>query len=59
MKRSWKRDDDEAARISAEFLRRSSITYLECCVSLMLMHLTRDTVASILEQEADMLRKLD
>jgi len=41
-----------------EFLRRSSITYLECCVSLMLTHLTREEVAAILEQEAHMVRDL-
>jgi hypothetical protein len=41
-----------------EFLRRSSITYLECCVSLMLTHLSREEVASILEQEANMVREL-
>lgn len=42
-----------------EFLRRSSITYLECCIGLMLTHLTREETARILEQEADMLRRLD
>ena len=41
-----------------EYLRRSSITYLECCVSLMLTHLSREEVASILEQEAQMVREL-
>jgi hypothetical protein len=41
-----------------EFLRRSSITYLECCVSLMLTHLSREEVAAILEQEANMVREL-
>ncbi|WP_309084763.1 hypothetical protein [Chelativorans sp.] len=41
-----------------EYLRRSSITYLECCVSLMLTHLSREEVATILEQEADMVREL-
>ena len=43
---------------TSEFLRRSSITYLECCVSLMLTHLTREEVAAILEQEAEMVREL-
>ncbi|GGA64528.1 hypothetical protein GCM10011385_17860 [Nitratireductor aestuarii] len=42
-----------------EFLRRSSITYLECCIGLMLTHLTREETAEILEREADMLRQLD
>jgi len=43
----------------SEFLRRSSITYLECCIGLMLTHLPREEVAEILEREADMLRQLD
>jgi len=43
----------------SEFLRRSSITYLECCIGLMLTHLTGEEAAQILEQEADMLRQLD
>lgn len=44
---------------TADFLRRSSITYLECCVSLMLTHLTREEVVRILVAEARMLRELD
>ncbi|ESZ14296.1 hypothetical protein [Mesorhizobium sp. L48C026A00] len=48
-----------AEREAAAFLRRTSITYLECCVSLMMTHLEREEVASILEKEADMLRTLD
>lgn len=44
---------------TAAFLRRASVTYLECCVSLMMTHLSREEVAAILEQEADMLRRLD
>lgn len=48
-----------AERQTAAFLRRASITYLECCVSLMMTHLEREEVATILEKEADMLRRLD
>jgi hypothetical protein len=48
-----------AAAETAAFLRRASITYLECCISLMMTHLQREEVAAILEQEADMLRRLD
>ncbi|WP_245437890.1 MULTISPECIES: hypothetical protein [unclassified Mesorhizobium] len=51
--------DKMAERETAAYLRRASITYLECCVSLMMTHLQREEVASILEQEADMLRSLD
>jgi hypothetical protein len=51
-----------AARETDAFLKRSSITYLEClecCISLMLTHLAREDVAAILEQEASMIRELD
>jgi hypothetical protein len=58
-KRSAKEIEQVAARETAAFLRRASITYLECCVSLMMTHLEREEVATILEKEADMLRKLD
>lgn len=51
--------DQMAERETAAYLRRASITYLECCVSLMMTHLQREEVATILEQEADMLRRLD
>ena len=44
---------------SEEFLRRSSLTYLECCISLMLSHLPADEVAMILEAEARMIRDFD
>ena len=40
------------------YLRRSSLTYLECCVSLMLTHMTMEEVAAILEQEARLVREL-
>ena len=51
--------DDIAKRETASFLRRASVTYLECCISLMLTHLQREEVASILEAEAIMIRDLD
>jgi hypothetical protein len=40
------------------YLLRSSLTYLECCVSLMLTHLSREKVAEILIEEAKILRQL-
>ncbi|RUW63905.1 hypothetical protein [Mesorhizobium sp. M7A.F.Ca.US.008.03.1.1] len=58
-KRSARNIDQMAERETAAYLRRASITYLECCVSLMMTHLQREEVATILEQEADMLRRLD
>jgi hypothetical protein len=42
---------------TAEFLRRSSLTYLECCIAVMLTHLDREEVAAILEREARDLRE--
>ncbi|WP_191126151.1 hypothetical protein [Mesorhizobium sp. B2-1-2] len=39
-----------------EFLRRSSITYLETCIALMLTSMSVEDVALILEQEAKNLR---
>jgi len=48
-----------ATRDTDAFLKRASITYLECCISLMLTHLAREDVAAVLEQEACMLRELD
>ncbi|MBW8908937.1 MAG: hypothetical protein JF620_07935 [Mesorhizobium sp.] len=58
-KRSAKDIEQIAERETAAYLRRASVTYLECCVSLMMTHLQREEVAAILEQEADMLRNLD
>jgi hypothetical protein len=58
-KRSARDIEQMAEREAAAFLRRASITYLECCVSLMMTHLEREEVATILEKEADMLRSLD
>ncbi len=55
-----KRDLERLAQEQTQdYLRRSSITYLECCMGLMLTHLSREEVAQILEKEADMLRQLD
>lgn len=42
-----------------DYLRRSSVTYLECCISLMLTHMPPKQVARILEQEAHFIRDLD
>lgn len=35
-----------------EYLRRSSVTFLECAISLMATHMTMSEVAEILRQEA-------
>jgi hypothetical protein len=59
MQRPDKKAEEIAAREAAAFLKRASITYLECCISLMMTHLPREDVAAILEREAEMLRELD
>ena len=54
-----KRDLDRISREQTEdFLRRSSLTYLDCCISLMLTHMTREEVAVVLEDEARFVREL-
>ena len=40
------------------WLRRSSLTYLEACISLMLTHLSKEEVADILRGEAKMVEEL-
>lgn len=40
-----------------EYLRRSSITFLEAAVSLMATHMSMDEVAMILEEEARQIRE--
>lgn len=50
---------DQVARQQMEdFLRRSSLTYLECCISLMLTHMSTEEAAAILEAEAHLVREL-
>jgi len=51
--------DELASSEKAAFLKRASITYLECCISLMMTHLPREEVSAILERQAEMLRELD
>ncbi|PWJ81503.1 hypothetical protein C7441_11035 [Pseudaminobacter salicylatoxidans] len=56
---------DEVEKIDAisqsavdSYLHRSSVTYLECCISLMLTHMSREQVVEILRSEANMLEEL-
>lgn len=58
-KRSPEEIDRIAAAQTAAFLRRASVTYLECCISLMMTHLPREEVIHILQQEAEMLEQID
>lgn len=57
-KRESKTLQGEREQPNTEFLRRSSLTYLECCISLMLTHMPREEVTTVLEREAQMLREL-
>ncbi|RWC26055.1 MAG: hypothetical protein EOS27_26545 [Mesorhizobium sp.] len=51
------RIEQSAQSATADFLRRSSLTYLETCIAVMLTHLDREEVAAILEREARDLRE--
>lgn len=54
-----KRDLERLAQEQTQdYLRRSSITYLECCISLMLSHMPAENVAEVLEAEARFIRDL-
>lgn len=43
---------------TAEYLRRSSLTFLECAINLMATHMSLDEVASVLRQEADQIEEM-
>lgn len=51
--------NDMAETATNEFLVRNSITYLECAISLMLTHVSKERVAEILRQEARMVLEFD
>lgn len=40
---------------TADYLRRSSIAFLECAINLMMSHMTPQHVAHILREEADII----
>lgn len=56
---SDKRLDEMAEEATAEWLCRSSITYLECAISLALTHMTKAAVIEVLRAELKMLEDLD
>ena len=56
---STKRIDEMSRDATARYLERNSITYLECAVSLMLTHMSRERVSEILRAEAKMIEELD
>jgi len=56
---STKRIDELSAERSQLYLERNSVSYLECAVSLMLTHMSRERVSEILRAEARMVEELD
>jgi hypothetical protein len=54
-----KRLDEMAEEATAEWLCRSSITYLECAISLMLTHMSKDAVIEVMRAEVKMLEEVD
>jgi len=54
----WSEQCHSRKDATADFLRRSSLTYLECCIAVMLTHLRHEQLAAILEREAKDLREL-
>lgn len=46
-------------REKADFLRRNSLTYLECCTSLMLSHLSKREVVEALRMQARIVAEFD
>lgn len=59
MNEEHRRLNNLSARLTDDYLRRSSVTYLECVVGLMLTHMTKEEVARMLEAQAKMVRELD
>jgi len=54
-----KRLEEMAEEATAAWLCRSSITYLECAISLMLTHMSKEAVVEVLRAETKMLEELD
>lgn len=53
------RIDRQAEEAVEDYLRRSSITFLECAINLMLTHMSKDQVAAILRGQADIVEDFD
>lgn len=54
-----KRLDEMAEEATAEWLCRSSISYVECAISLALTHMSKEAVIEVLRAETKMLEELD
>jgi hypothetical protein len=53
---------DQLSQISAnqidDFLRRSSITFLECAINLMATHMSKEEIVATLEKEAKLVNEM-
>lgn len=49
--------NDLAASATDEYLRRSSVHFLECAIHLMASHMTIEEVATLLERQAEIVRE--
>lgn len=56
---SQKRLDEMAEEATAFWLARSSITFLECAIHLLMTHMTKEAVIEVLRAETKMLEELD
>lgn len=56
---SEKRLEEMAEEATAFWLARSSISFLECAIHLLLTHMTKDQVIEVLKTEIEMLDELD
>ncbi|WP_186307001.1 hypothetical protein [Mesorhizobium amorphae] len=54
-----KRLEQMAEEATADWLCRSSITYLECAISLMLTHMSKEAVIEVMRAETKMLEEMD
>ncbi|MGN6538952.1 MAG: hypothetical protein ACTHKQ_24895 [Mesorhizobium sp.] len=54
-----KRLDEMAEEATAFWLARSSITFLECAIHLLLTHMTKEQVIEVLKTETEMLEGMD
>ena len=55
--RSARRVEEMNEREVGEFLRRSSVSHLECAINLMMTHMSAPDAISVLEAEIDLLRE--
>jgi hypothetical protein len=51
--------EEMAEAAAADWLRRSSISFLECAIHLMLTHMSKEEVVEALRTEASMVEELD